>query len=861
MSDVSYKATLDDSEVLKSLRNIDKNMDRLAGVGEKAFGRIGKESKVSGLQIGLVSGLTQQLVQDFIRLGEQAARAFIQIAAGGVQLNRELEVTRIALTNIFEGNERAADAFIGRVDELASRLRVDFQDLRTLAKGILPDIGDAQKTLKVLEQFVILGRDAGQNFTSIRIALEEAATGQFTSLQRRLNIPAESIRRIKALSEEIGIADALIEVLGARIEKAGLNLEDFAGTFEAQIGAIRAEGRQLQQVFGAPIFEELKEQAGDFLDVLDEKGVSIERAAMAFGQLAASIVEIIGTNLNEFLMSLDFEQLEKTADALNNMGAALDLLVKTLGLMPEANDDLSALQATLDTIRGSLVTAAQAAALLKAFLDALPTVGGLVDFAATGNTAAAARSIAEMARDNSTAQERFAASLEESAKFIAQYDEKIKENTENTRQRHEEVEKSTQADVDAGDAILAHKMRLEELAEAEAAGADAQEKINEKITEAARDRERDLTKIQLDGARKQIDDAIKAADEREDIARKNADAIEDIYRQHNEDIADAATDLSRDEQDIARKGARQQIEVERDQAGERLNVEREYRRELLRIRDRFNQSAAEAERNNDAQAFLAAVRQRDQEVTDAKRTRDDSLEDVKTRAAEQREELRLQLQYEIEDARITNRRKLEDLQLRLSRELEEQRIKNERDVEEAALKEARLAEQRQREYARELADFATKEAQRIADLRRSLSEEITAVQKAEETKRRIRVEEAQATVAQVRSIMQQLNVLSPSAPSAPYYYRGPEQRQAGGEAEAGRPYIVGERGPELFVPDRSGMVVPNAALGPGMASVSNTYNNQRNVAPTFNVAESLFNDPIAVRKLQNIILSVLAEAG
>ena len=37
--------------------------------------------------------------------------------------------------------------------------------------------------------------------------------------------------------------------------------------------------------------------------------------------------------------------------------------------------------------------------------------------------------------------------------------------------------------------------------------------------------------------------------------------------------------------------------------------------------------------------------------------------------------------------------------------------------------------------------------------------------------------------------------------------------QAGGPAFAGRPYIVGEAGPELFVPGRSGSVIPNDALG------------------------------------------------
>ena len=42
----------------------------------------------------------------------------------------------------------------------------------------------------------------------------------------------------------------------------------------------------------------------------------------------------------------------------------------------------------------------------------------------------------------------------------------------------------------------------------------------------------------------------------------------------------------------------------------------------------------------------------------------------------------------------------------------------------------------------------------------------------------------------------------------------------GGPASAGRPYIVGERGPELFVPGSSGNVVPNNAMGGNTYSIT-----------------------------------------
>jgi hypothetical protein len=50
-------------------------------------------------------------------------------------------------------------------------------------------------------------------------------------------------------------------------------------------------------------------------------------------------------------------------------------------------------------------------------------------------------------------------------------------------------------------------------------------------------------------------------------------------------------------------------------------------------------------------------------------------------------------------------------------------------------------------------------------------------------------------------------------------------RAAGGFVGYGQPYMVGEAGPELFVPNASGMIIPNHALGgsPVMVSVNNYF--------------------------------------
>lgn len=56
---------------------------------------------------------------------------------------------------------------------------------------------------------------------------------------------------------------------------------------------------------------------------------------------------------------------------------------------------------------------------------------------------------------------------------------------------------------------------------------------------------------------------------------------------------------------------------------------------------------------------------------------------------------------------------------------------------------------------------------------------------------------------------------------------------SGGPVVAGRPYLVGERGPELFVSGRSGTIIPNSAMGSGGG---NTYQITLVVPPTADLA-------------------------
>src|SRR3990172_12067561 len=102
ISDVQYSANLDDIQVLDALKEIAQDMSLLVKVADAQFGKleqiadntfkdiahssdrnldkvkkdftgIGKGAKVSGAQIGAMSGIVQELTRRFIDIAAQAA--------------------------------------------------------------------------------------------------------------------------------------------------------------------------------------------------------------------------------------------------------------------------------------------------------------------------------------------------------------------------------------------------------------------------------------------------------------------------------------------------------------------------------------------------------------------------------------------------------------------------------------------------------------------------------------------------------------------------------------------------------------------------------------------------------------------
>ena len=89
---------------------------------------------------------------------------------------------------------------------------------------------------------------------------------------------------------------------------------------------------------------------------------------------------------------------------------------------------------------------------------------------------------------------------------------------------------------------------------------------------------------------------------------------------------------------------------------------------------------------------------------------------------------------------------------------------------------------------------------------------------------------ARSIIADILRMQIRKAIIGPIAEALPGFLPAPQA--AGGPVTANRPYMVGERGPELFVPNRNGGIVPNHQMGGGGVTVNQTINLSTGVSDT-----------------------------
>jgi lambda family phage tail tape measure protein len=110
----------------------------------------------------------------------------------------------------------------------------------------------------------------------------------------------------------------------------------------------------------------------------------------------------------------------------------------------------------------------------------------------------------------------------------------------------------------------------------------------------------------------------------------------------------------------------------------------------------------------------------------------------------------------------------------------------------------------------------------------------------------------QMKAATMRLLGMAFNSFAPTPSANPSQYaldfsgaRLGQAKAAGGSVTNNTPYLVGERGPEVFVPSGSGTIIPNGQMG-GMGGTTNVTNNYINAIDTKSFEDRLLNSSNAI---------------
>lgn len=430
----------------------------------------------------------------------------------------------------------------------------------------------------------------------------------------------------------------------------------------------------------------------------------------------------------------------------------------------------------------------------------------------------------------------------------------------------------------------------EKIAEEEA---EFQRDIDKRLADITKEQNRDLEKLELDLSRKRIDIALKTAEKIEDAFIKQRQSVRDQAIELGRDLEDVELKHLRRQEDLQLKHIKKRIDLERDFQRKLEEIRRRAddaafeaalqndARELRRIRRQEQRDLRDAgikrqEKEDDltldqAQEFEDLERRRQRDIEDANRANQRKLEDLQRSLQDRLEAIRLGEQREREELVLWEERKREDLEIKLQQRME--------DYDEyVADRQYRLDKSLKDEYETVLAE-QTKIAQLETEMIKLRLKQWRnfygargnfigtgatgtpgapgasgggqgsgppgpSIQELREAAIDA-VNEALATRLigqnQFENIVRQIPDMSTSALRLLIQqFGGVIPRQFGGpvtpdyHGRKGMPYLVGEAGAELFIPNEPGHILPNDVLRqlcysppPAMIGGGNSYDYSR----------------------------------
>lgn len=684
---------------------IERELDRLSKTGKGSFEDVGKAAKLSGAQIGVLSGVVSGLVTGLIDLGKRGVEAMAELGRRSLDTAIEMDNLRARLLGIFDGSKEAANESFDFIQQKSKELGINLSEL---AGAFLPKVESLDQFERVAKLATALARsDPEQGTGGARIALIEALSGTFSSLQKRFELSKDDINRIKEFQAELGNTEGLIKGLEVVLTEGGKNFEVFADTAQGSFDRVGVKLEQAGGILATPIIESLEKAANNLDQFLSANEEDINTFLTSLGQSIASVID--------FVSEIDFSQLDTqtlidTAQFIFRIVEASQLFISqatafinsasgvtdSLTLADEAGQLLVDMFSRLDE---ALVTASQILALAKAGYDGLyASIKPVVEIlsalnnatllAQTGDLAGAAEQldkavagISEGVFDLEAGQEAARQSMLQSIQAFDEYQQSVDDQAAS-------LEGVTKPAKGAADAILAQGQAARDAAEANEQVAEQVEKFGlellklqdelaEQTEKATEDHQKAMVDIEQEFAEKRADAAKDLAKDLAELEQDTAEKRADILKEAKEDLADLEADTDR------------KLEEEREsfQIDEKRETE-DHLREMRQLRRQYLDDLSDAVKSRDARAIV----------------------DLQKNFRQERQERRTDFEIEQSRKREDQDRNLQQIRQEEDRRAEEIIRHREEELRQLAENEAKKRQEIQLSYEEQMVQLAEAEA-------------------------------------------------------------------------------------------------------------------------------------------------------
>lgn len=228
-------------------------------------------------------------------VGAGAAAAGISaVGAAGLSMNNQMEQSSARIQAFTKDSEQTAE-ILEMVRDRAARTPFAFNDMSSAAAALLPTSKAAGQSLEDLLGVaeVLAASNPAEGLEGAAFALKEAASGDFTSIIERFNLPRQRLKELK----EQGVPD--IEAVQIAMKELGLDADLVAGlanTAEGRWSTFKDTLQGLASTLTQPLFDAFSSGLGQVQERLDANMPAIQ--AFAEG-LAGRIGEAIGWLVNE----------------------------------------------------------------------------------------------------------------------------------------------------------------------------------------------------------------------------------------------------------------------------------------------------------------------------------------------------------------------------------------------------------------------------------------------------------------------------------------------------------------------------------------------------------------------------------